>query len=428
MIAGDRTGRSKKKQFSGLLFRRVSCWTVAIVITTMHQTSIQNLYCHLDITADLPTSAVFHSLDDQKRITRRFAYLNYPPSIDSLWPLEARVDRYDARHTPHPIPAVSSQRPSGIRIAVVTPALAKNFKNFFPALVSSIKNQTLPPDEFVVLLSGIAEVTKTHVIDTKNESDTDSGPRFCEEAYNFINAELSPSEINVRVFCLGERVVSGLARNMAARIADSDILVFIDDDDQLLPMRNEVVLNVFECRPSLKLFLHSKSVTNKNLSIKQLHRYVQMHMMQKHDDTKESVDPSRVIEAKDLVPTLMKYGFVPSMIKNGTSLNGDSDWSAAKTCVEQERGVTKIFDEGFRSSIRKSKAFWRDWYPQSMALGHIVVRREVFDYIQYDSMPRGQDQLFLRQFFSSFMSNETALFLDRPLTSYNQQAFSAKLV
>lgn len=331
--------------------RSVMMWNLRIVGRLNHTTTTVSIEKEQERQA---ANAAGAGASDAP-LTRSFAYVSYPPSVDKPWMMESGVER--AR----PI----TQKKGSLSVSVLVPGLAQHAERDFPPLLRSIKEQTEPATEVVIAVSGVHDV-----LTNSTEGDEEKqGAEWCRSFHRQAKSLLK--DTSVRIICIGVRLPAGTARNIAARIAHGDLFVFIDSDDRMLPHRNQIVRNVFECQPSLKLFLHAFEREKK------VHPYVLKHNMS-------------------------AYGFLP----------------AGGECAQDEEGIQKLVDHDFRNNIRETKQSWGRWYPQDMHPGHIVTHRSVFDHIQFTTMPRGQDQVFLWLFFSSFWDNGTAIFLNRPLTTY----------
>jgi hypothetical protein len=63
----------------------------------------------------------------------------------------------------------------------------------------------------------------------------------------------------------------------------------------------------------------------------------------------------------------------------------------------------------------------RLWLTPTMAHGHPIVHRSVFDHVHYSTLAHGEDSLFVRDVLYSYgQRNNTVIFLGRPLSTYYQ--------
>ena len=301
-------------------------------------------------------------IENHHRNIPSFFYLPVPPSVDEHMPIEARDVRNQKADSP-------------LRTSVIIPGLANGaFEEFSPVL-QSIKKQTEAPDDVAIVISGLVEIFPNN---TESSNGKEYGEKWCREFYRHVDSFLKEGNTTVHLMCTGIKLPPGIARNYGARMASGDIFLFIDSDDEMLPQRLQVARNVFKCQPSLKVFLHSF------LGKRPTQAYFSKHNMTYFRKT------------------------------------GDQ-------CAQDEEGIPKLVNHDFFDRIKSAKEkyghkIFGQWYPKNMAVGHIVVHRSVFDDIKYNSMARGEDQIFILQILYSFWADDTVLFLDRPLTSYYRAA------
>jgi glycosyltransferase involved in cell wall biosynthesis len=63
----------------------------------------------------------------------------------------------------------------------------------------------------------------------------------------------------LKLVCIGGRLSAGRARNVAATLARGDVFSFLDADDRELPIRNQLIQNMFTCYEKLQVLFHSFS-------------------------------------------------------------------------------------------------------------------------------------------------------------------------
>jgi len=142
-------------------------------------------------------------------------------------------------------------------IAVAIPCIAEDLKEL-PALKKSIEQQTSPPDEIVLVVS---------------------------------NTTSCPSFDGWTIVCRKEQLLSGLARNLAWETASSDIISFVDADDEMYPERISLIRSYFEKQPKLQMLLHDNA----------------RHPILKHKQIKypvASIDGHAIYKAADATPHL----------------------------------------------------------------------------------------------------------------------------
>ena len=113
-------------------------------------------------------------------------------------------------------------------ITVAIPSIREDIHVNLPRLKESMDTQTSMPDEVVLVVSGV---------------HPDECPTFGEW----------------KVICHLPLIHAGIARNLAWDRASSEVVSFVDADDQMYPERISVIRSYFDPRPNLQLLLHSSS-------------------------------------------------------------------------------------------------------------------------------------------------------------------------
>jgi hypothetical protein len=234
--------------------------------------------------------------------------------------------------------------------------------------MESIQNQTIPPDEVIVVMSDVGkpQAEKEEEDDTtkNNNSNNPTPPIFCQELVHNITQVYTQSP--VKLLCIGARILASRARNMGAMSSTSEVLSFMDADDVEFPTRNEVSKNVFAChnRGQVKVFLHSFA---------------------KHYTT--NIPPA-------IPPNLQ--------------------------CAEQQEGIETLTGDTLYDILHQSHK--RLWLHAKMAHGWPVVHRSVFAHgVRYSSLNHAEDCVFVRDILYTFGRHpDTAIFLNRPLAFYLQ--------
>lgn len=112
-----------------------------------------------------------------------------------------------------------------VNVTLGIPCFYSDLK-YIEQLNKSIVQQTSVPDEIILVVSG---------------------------------AEVCPSFVGWTVVCLREQVTAGIARNLAWKLASSDVVSFIDADDEMYPERISVIRQYFSNEPDLQLLLHDSA-------------------------------------------------------------------------------------------------------------------------------------------------------------------------
>lgn len=114
------------------------------------------------------------------------------------------------------------QRPT---ITIAIPAIRDDILVNLPRLKESIDAQSSPPDEIYLVVSGVR-------------------PEEC------------PILNGWKIVCNESLLHAGIARNIAWGHASSDLVSFIDADDEMHPERTAIIRSYFSHRPSLQLLIH----------------------------------------------------------------------------------------------------------------------------------------------------------------------------
>ena len=272
----------------------------------------------------------------------------------------------------------------GLTLTTCVPALFRDLEINLPALLGSIAAQTALANEVIIVMSDVP--SNYHVEDVPDEivgarNINGVGGLICQKIYGQLSKSLSAQNDEyrspvLRLVCIGERLTAGRARNVAGTLAGGSILSFVDSDDIEYPERNQFVLNVFECHENLRLFLHS---------------------CQRGKIAKGSLDPVTGIQQHYL----------------HTCSNEDIDG------VEIVRGV-ELYDD-------LQKTHQRLWIREDIAHGHLVVNRSVLQHVHFSSIFHGEDSLMIRDILYLYgRNNETAIFINLPLTSYAKASSANK--
>lgn len=350
--------------------------------------------------------------DSDQRKTNNWpsvAYFDQLPSIDDhRWP---------------PIPEANTPHTASPTIATCVPGLAQDVYNpeKVPQFLVANQKQTLRANELIFVFSGVKDVVdaiegeETDVDDSLSSNAGDvplqvTGENWCRDVHK-VFATFHP---NVKLLCFGERVTAGVARDAMARIATSDVLAFIDTDDQEEADRNQVVQAMFGCHPDMKLLLHSNYGTGRSALRTRYHPY----------DNLPSTQELRASELES--STSVEYG--------GASLEQSASISSGNKsqpqCPDRQEGVEVTRGLELRKMVERTHDVLKFGIRTigGMRPGHLVVRRDVTRYVRSSTIYKGQDTLWARDIILKFAaSDETAIFLNRPLTTYFQSSHSFKV-
>tara|TARA_B100000929_G_scaffold278449_1_gene254707 strand:- start:18 stop:692 length:675 start_codon:yes stop_codon:yes gene_type:complete len=100
--------------------------------------------------------------------------------------------------------------------------------------LSYVKNQTVKPDETLIIASGIKSL---------GYNDPDVFNEFLKTLIARYNLEKSDP---IRIFTLNDRMLPGGARNVGGELATGDVVCFCDVDDPIHPQKCEIVKRVFD--------------------------------------------------------------------------------------------------------------------------------------------------------------------------------------
>lgn len=108
-------------------------------------------------------------------------------------------------------------------ISIGVPCIMKHAKHL-PTLIKSINNQTLLPYEIIISLSSTDKITGEYISKKLNEI----------------------SKVNVKVIDTIEDKYAGDNRNICVENCNTELISFIDADDELCPTRTEVLEEVYK--------------------------------------------------------------------------------------------------------------------------------------------------------------------------------------
>lgn len=302
----------------------------------------------------------------------RVSYFAELPSVDDpLWPplpLEKKADDSDQS---------SASRPT-TTISTCVPGLAKDIydESRVSSFLLSNQRQEVPAKELIFLFSDVNAV----IAENDDNGLIMTGEQWCQDAHKI----LKDFHTNLIIVCLGERITAGRARNVLSRVATSDVLAFIDTDDEEEPERNKVIQQVFDCHPGLKLLLHSNYGTG--------HGFYGKVRYHPYDSLPEPTETTSVL-----------------------------------ACPDEQEGVEVIRGIALREMLDQSQDVLKFGIRTvgGMRPGHLVVKRDVTRYVRSSSIYKGQDTLWARDIIYMYgRRDETAMFLNRPLTTYYQSSHS----
>lgn len=184
--------------------------------------------------------------------------------------------------------------------------------------------------------------------------------------------------VPVKIICFGDRMTAGLARNVLARVATRKVLSFIDSDDKEYLVRNEVIKNMFECyRGQLSLLIHSFSREGKDRHVYEL-----------------------MNGGNNGIPN---YGVPPD-----------------HRCSDEEGRLEVHYGDDLYDRLGETHEKWLLY--NTLAAGHMVVHRRVFQHVRFISAYKGEDCMFIRDIIATYgRTRNSSIFLDRPLTWYNER-------
>lgn len=315
----------------------------------------------------------------------RVSYFAELPSVDDpLWPpLPSEQEDHNKTH-------------KTTTISTCVPGLAKDVydENRVSAFLLSNQRQEVKAKELIFLFSDVNAVLDDNKPDSKM-----TGEQWCKDAHKI----LQDFHSNLIVVCVGERITAGRARNVLARVATADVLAYIDTDDEEEPDRNSVIQRVFDCHAQLKILIHSNYGTGHGLYGKiRYHPY-------------DSLVPETLLQEQSQETS-------PSSTMATTSTT-----TTSSQCPDEQEGVEVIRGIALREMLDQTQDVLKFGIRTvgGMRPGHLVVRRSVIRYVRSTSLYKGQDSLWARDIIYEYgRRDETAMFLNRPLTTYYQSGHS----
>ena len=217
---------------------------------------------------------------------------------------------------------ISGGLSNGLTIALVVPCIPEHVTEL-RKLIQSIEKQTRLPDEVVVAISETDEKTALK-----------------------LSKDLSSPKITVTVSGIAGKAYAGKNRNRGAALTHSDLISFIDADDQMHPQRLEILLAVY----------------GKTRSRVLLHTYV-MH-------------------------------------ENGEELPGHIE--------NVEVFGSKTFHSQHKEGAQPHFEHWP--FQSPLHHGHVTIEKELLASVkQNEDMKRGQDADFLRRILTEFENDGRAM-------------------
>lgn len=233
---------------------------------------------------------------------------------------------------------------------------SKSISTCIPALAATARGQLQPLLKASKAQTLIANETVIVVSNVSPEViSKGNGTVWCEQLWNSLG-----QDDNTKVICIGERLTAGRARNIAAYFAVGEIISFIDADDNEVQTRNEIIRKAFDCsKGALKLLLHSFSR-----------------------------------KPEQLFP----------------------DYSFRRLDCEKW-GRTLHRGDYLYEKLKSTHDRW--WLLPDIANGHLITHRSLFENIQFSTLAKGEDSLFIRDVLYMYgRENNTVTFIHIPLTSY----------
>eukprot|EP00934_Nitzschia_sp_Nitz4_P007295 Nitzschia sp. Nitz4//scaffold374_size14026//64//1473//NITZ4_008956-RA/size14026-processed-gene-0.0-mRNA-1//1//CDS//3329549614//7285//frame0 len=331
----------------------------------------------------------------------RVSYFEEIPSVDDpLWPPLPDDEQF----------AKSNKEPT---IATCVPGLATDvydtskLSNF----IVSNQRQELKANELIFVLSDVNTVLQ------QTSELRITGDAWCSDVYK----SLQDFHSNLVIVCVGERITAGRARNVLSRVATSDVLAFIDTDDEEEPERNRVIQQTFACHPQLKLLLHSNYGTGHGW-----HGKIRYHPFA------ELTEQVSAITATAVEPSTGAGDGTDSSKNTNSSGNNSTDVvvSTAEVCPDEQPGVEVIRGLELRRILDETQDILKFGIRTvgGMRPGHLVVHRSVIKWVRSSSIYKGQDTLWARDIIYMYgRRDEAAMFLNRPLSTYYQSSHSYML-
>ena len=294
-------------------------------------------------------------------------YLDHLPAPGQAWPAQVT----NIFHLTTTQWKKSTNPNHKLTLTTGIPALNRNIEQQLPNVLRSIAAQTVHADEVVVVISNVGDGTNH------------DGTHLCQQLYTWMHSILEwdihhhATHIRLRLLCIGERLTAGRARNAVGRLATSDIISFIDADDQEFANRNAVIKQQFVCFPERKMVLHQFDQDRASLGA-----------------LGEQLQAAPIIVNNDHGPT--------------------KDYSS---CDNIPKGV--IRGSNLYDILQQTHERW--WLRRELAHGHVVVHRSVLNHVYFSSIYKGEDAAFIRDVIYQYGRNDDAvIYLKRPLTSYIQ--------
>ena len=309
-------------------------------------------------------------------------YLDHLPAPGQAWPAQVT----NLFHLTTTQWKKSTNPNHKLTLTTGIPALNRNIEQQLPNVLRSIAAQTVHADEVVVVISNVGgDGTSTTMAHTCVGNST----LGCTVFWNgTTHTTTRATHIRLRLLCIGERLTAGRARNAVGRLATSDIISFIDADDQEFAHRNAVIKQQFTCFPERKMVLH---------------QFDQDH------------ETSLGVLLGDKQP--QPAAAAPGVVADDHGATADVVVEDYSSCDNIPKGV--IRGSNLYDILQQTHERW--WLRKDLAHGHAVVHRSVLDHVSFSSMYKGEDATFVRDVIYQYGRNDDAvIYLKRPLTSYVQ--------
>jgi len=321
-------------------------------------------------------------------------YLDHLPAPGQAWPAQVTnlfhltTTQWKKNTNPNP----------KLTLTTGIPALNRNIEQQLPNVLRSIAAQTVRADEVVIVISNV-------VGGDGNTDHDDDGTHLCRQLYTWMHSLLewrddtnrhlqhASTHIRLRLLCVGERLTAGRARNAVGRLATSDIVSFIDADDQEFAHRNAVIKQQFACFPERKMVLHQFDQDHEtSLGVLLGEQQPQPAAPAVVADDRDTTDSATTTDVED-------YSSCDNIhIPKGGAIRGSN-----------------LYD-----ILQQTHERW--WLRKDLAHGHAVVHRSVFSHVSFSSMYKGEDAAFVRDVIYQYgpRNDDAVIYLKRPLTSYVQ--------
>ena len=219
----DRCSQGKMRASSSTKWTRfvvIRLWAILVIISLV--SNIRRMVSLLVVNTSILEQE--HQVDDfhagrnlqQEETNSNWEYVYMPvaPTMNATSPVS--------------IQRTSSANDGSVSISTLIPALPGDITKHMKAIVRSLKAQTVPADEILIVVSDVQTEVNTASSQPEARNATDWCAATQKNLVDLYGSFESSSSSKLKLVCVGELMSARQARSLAARFASGHILSFLD--------------------------------------------------------------------------------------------------------------------------------------------------------------------------------------------------------